>query len=255
LSPFGLVDRARSPVPPPGRIPWLGAQAYAHRGLHGAGAPENSLAAFAAATAGGYGIELDVQLSSDGMPVVFHDRDLDRMTGETGPVALRPAARLAELRLGGSDERIPLLRDVLALVGGRVPLLIEVKSRPETRTVPLCLAVRRALEGYRGPHAVIGFDPRVCRWFAAQSPMTPRGLSFTDGGRPTLAGRIRRRLAFWHARPDFITYDLRDLPNRFASAQRRRGMALVTWTVTSPADRERAAELADAQIAEGAGVR
>lgn len=254
LSPFGPVDRAFAPVPPPGRIGWLGAQPYAHRGLHGPGVPENSLAAFAGAVEAGFGIELDVQAAGDGLPVVFHDWELDRLTAETGPVARRTAGQLGTVRLTGSDQTVPTLGQVLALVNGQVPLLVEVKTRADTRVPPLCLAVRRALEGYRGPYAVIGFDPRVTRWFSVHSPLTPRGLSFTDGGALTLAGRVRRRLAFWHGRPDFITYDLTDLPNRFAAAQRRRGMALVTWTVASAEQRDRAAALADAVIAEGAGL-
>ncbi len=212
------------------------------------------MAAFAAAAERGLGIELDVQGSGDGLPVVFHDWELDRMTQETGPAARRSAAMLGSVALAGTAETIPDLPQVLRLVAGRVPLLIEVKTKRESHVAALCQAVRRCLEGYHGPHAVIGFDPRVIRWFARHSPGTPRGLSFTDNGGLTLAGRIRRRLALWHARPDFLTYDLRDLPSRFAAAQRKRGLPLVTWTVTSAEQRERAGALADAIIAEGRGI-
>ncbi len=222
--------------------------------MHGAGVPENSLAAFASAVERGFGIELDVQLSGDGQPVVFHDWELDRLTGETGPLAARAAAELGKVKLTGSDDAIPTLRQVLDLVAGRAPLLVEIKSRRETRVPPLCLAVRRELEGYRGPHAVIGFDPRVIRWFALYSPLTPRGLSFTDDGDKSLPRRIRRRLALWHARPDFITYNIKDLPDRFAANQRRRGMKLVAWTIATPELADRAAGLADAVIAEHAGL-
>ena len=258
LSLFAPIDRRLAPLPDPRRIEWLTSCTYAHRGLHGPQVPENSLTAFAAAADRGLGIELDVQRSSDGQPMVFHDWELDRLTGENGPLAARGSAELGRIALSGchasSQDCIPTLRQVLDLVAGRVPLLVEIKSRRESRVAPLCLAVRRVLEGYRGAHAVIGFDPRVIRWFALHSPLTPRGLSFTDDGNKSLPRRIRRRLALWHARPDFITYNVKDLPDRFAASQRRRGIKLVAWTIASPELAERAAGHADTVIAEGAGI-
>jgi glycerophosphoryl diester phosphodiesterase len=251
---FAPIDRWLVPLPGPRKLEWLGSCTYAHRGLHGPGVPENSLGAFAAAVVRGLGIELDVQCSSDGQAMVFHDWDLDRLTGESGPLAARSASALGRIVLAGSGEGIPSLRQVLDEVAGRVPLLVEIKTRRETRVPPLCLAVRRVLEGYRGPHAVIGFDPRVIRWFAVYSPLTPRGLSFTDDGNKSLLRRIRRRLALRHARPDFITYNIRDLPDRFAARQRRRGLGLVAWTIDTPELAARAAHHADAMIAEGAGL-
>jgi glycerophosphoryl diester phosphodiesterase len=248
------LDRWRSPPPDPRKVAWIGEQDYAHRGLHGAGVPENSLAAFAAAIGRGLGIECDVQRSSDGRPVVFHDWELDRLTHETGEVARRSAEQLGKVALRGSDETIPTLREVLRLTDGRVPLLIEIKSRREERIAALCLAVRRVLEGYGGPHAVMSFDPRVSRWYARYSPHTVRGLVVSEGEDRALPGMIRRRLALWHARPDFLAYDVRDLPSRFASGQRRRGLPLATWTVRDAALRERAGQYADAAIAEGEGL-
>ena len=100
----------------------------AHRGLHSPGVPENSLAAFRAAIAAGYGIELDIQPSAEGTPMVFHDYDLTRMCGDEGYIVDRSAADLAELRLQGTDEPIPTLVEVLREVAGRVPLLIEIKD-------------------------------------------------------------------------------------------------------------------------------
>lgn len=250
---FALLDRWFSPPPDPRKVGWIGEFAYAHRGMHDGGVPENSRSAFASAVMAGYGIELDVQRSSDGTPVVFHDDTLDRMTAETGPVAKRSAAQLGAVSLAGTTQTIPTLRQVLADVGGRVPVLIEIKSDRDTRIAALCLAVRRVLEGYRGPHAVISFDPRVSRWYRKYSPHTVRGLSITEGEDRALAGKLRRRLALWHAGPDFLTYDVRDLPSRFASAQRRRGLPIVTWTVSQAEHRQRAEEYADADIFEGVG--
>lgn len=253
--PFALLDRWRAPAPDPRKVAWIGAQDYAHRGLHGAGVPENSRAAFAKAIAAGNGIELDVQRSSDGQPVVFHDDTLDRLTGESGPTERRSAAQLGTITLkvaGGADttETIPSLRQVLAQVGGKVPVLIEIKSDRKVRIAALCLAVRRVLEGYTGPHAVMSFDPRVSRWYWRHSPHTVRGLIVSEGEDRALPGKIRRRLSLWHARPDFLAYDVRDLPSRFAAAQRRRGLPVATWTVRESEHDERAEAYADAAIFE-----
>ncbi len=254
LSPFGLLDRWLAPAPAERKIGWLRGRSFAHRGLHGAGVPENSPAAFAAAIARGMGIECDIQRSSDGQAMVFHDCELDRLTGESGPVARYSAAELTKIRLSGGEDTIPTLRQLLDLIAGRVPLLIEIKSRKNMRIPALCLAVRRVLEGYRGDHAIMSFDPRVVRWFAVHSPLTARGLVVTEEDDKALPGRFRRHLALWHARPHFLAYDVRDLPSRFASAQRRRGLPVLTWTVRSAELRTRALAHADAPISEGEGV-
>ncbi len=216
--------------------------------------PENSPTAFAGAIARGLGIECDVQRSGDGQAVVFHDWELDRLTDASGAVSERSAAQLGAIRLKGSEDTIPLLAAVLQQVSGQVPILIEVKSRRDKRVFALCLAVRRALEGYAGQHAVMSFDPRVSRWFARYSPHTVRGLVVTEENARTLSGRVRRYLALWHARPDFLAYDIRALPSSFPEAQRKRGLPVLTWTVRSPELATRAAQHADAPIAEGAGL-
>lgn len=256
---LSAIDPWFAPAPPPDRVAWLKGAAFAHRGLHGGGAQgsglvENSPAAFKAAIERGLGIECDVQRSGDGKAMVFHDWELDRLTGESGPVMYRTARQLGAVPLTGSADTIPTLRQLLDLVAGRVPLLIEVKSKRDHRIAALCLAVRRVLEGYRGPHAVMSFDPRVGRWFARHSPQTVRGLVVTEEGARTFSGNLRRHLALWHARPDFLAYDVRDFPSKFAAAQRARGLPVTTWTVRSAESRAAAAEHADAPIAEGAGI-
>ena len=234
----------------------MGQWEYAHRGLHSAGVPENSPSAFAAALTRGLGIECDVQRTRDGQAAVFHDAALDRLTGESGLLAAHTAEKLGRIVLAGSSDTIPTLRQLLEQLGGKVPVLIEIKSQRSdgTRISALCLAVRRALEGYLGLHAVMSFDPRVVHWFAVHSALTVRGLVVTEEGGKALPGMIKRRLALWHARPDFMAYDIRDLPSRFAAAQRKRGLPVLTWTVRSTEHRARAAQYADAPIAEGAGV-
>lgn len=149
---------------------------YAHRGLYDpeAGIPENSLEAFDRAASIGYGIELDVHLTADGRLVVMHDENIRRMTGLDTNIYERSADFLTDCRLSGTEHRIPLLSQVLETVGGRVPLLIELKSRPETRAL-LCERVCAMLDGYSGPFLLESFDPYVLAWLRSNRPELPRG--------------------------------------------------------------------------------
>ena len=138
---------------------------------------------------------------------------------------------------------------MLALVAGRAPLLIEVKS-PGRRVAPLCAAVKRALDPYIGPVAVMSFNPEIGRWFRVHAPRVLRGLVVTEEGKKGLRGRIERYLSRRIARPDFLAYDVRDFPSRFAGRQRAAGMPVLTWTVRTQADRAAAAANADQIIYE-----
>jgi glycerophosphoryl diester phosphodiesterase len=227
----------------------LGAAPFAHRGLHGGAIVENSNGAFRAAAEGGYGIECDVQLSRDGEAMVFHDDDLDRLTNASGPVAARTAAELRAIRLYTSREVMPTLAEALQVIGGRVPLLIEVKA-PNRRVGPLCKAVARALDDYGGPVGIMSFNPEVGAWFAHRVPARLRGLVVSERGKKGLRGRIERRLALWRSRADFLAYDISDLPSSFAAAARRRGVCVYTWTVRTEPERTRAAAQADQIIFE-----
>jgi glycerophosphoryl diester phosphodiesterase len=249
LSPSGLIDAAFAPAPDPRRVVRLTERPYAHRGLHGGGRIENSEAAFEAAIAAGHGIELDVQASLDGEAFVIHDSDLARLTGAEGMVARRSAAELRSIALAGAGQTLATLADTLRLIASRVPLLIEVKA-PDRHAARLCLAVFRALEGYRGPVGVMSFNPEAGRWFARHAPRVARGLVVTESGKKGFKGRIERRFALWRARPDFLAYDIRDLPSRFAARARRRGLPILTWTVRSEEERARAAASADQIIYE-----
>ena len=250
-----------SPLPDataPDRAAWLRDWTFAHRGRHGAGICENSPAAFAAAIEAGLGIECDVQLTSDGEAMVVHDFTLDRLSEATGAVIDRSAAELAMIRLAGSEEMIPSLPAVLALVDGRVPLLIEVKSRRRWPVARLCAAVSHALSGYHGRHAAMSFDPRVAVWFRRHTPATLRGLVVSHAGensawRATL-GATRRAVALQRARPDFLACDIRDLPSTFAARQRGRGLPIAAWTIRSPDLASHGRAHADALISEGAGL-
>lgn len=229
----------------------LAARPFAHRGLHGPGRPENSRAAFTAAIAAGSGIELDVQASRDGAAMVFHDYDLDRLTPAPGRTADLSGAELGALALSGTAETIPSLAGVLALIGGRAPLLIEVKS-PDRHVVPLCRAVAAALEGYAGAVGLMSFNPEAGAWFARHAPERLRGLVVSESGKRGWRGRLERHLSFWRSRADFLAYDVRDLPSAFAGARRSAGVPVFTWTVRSADDRARAAASADQIIYEDA---
>ena len=224
------------------------ARPFAHRGLHGPGRIENSRAAFQAAIEARHGIELDVQISGDGEAVVFHDEWLHRLSVDQGMVRGRTLAELGRIRLRDSDETIPSLGEILALIAGRAPLLIEVKS-PNREVGTLCRAVSEALKRYKGPVAVMSFNPEVGRWFARHDPARLRGLVVTEEGKPWRGG-LRRRLSLWRSKADFLAYDIRDLPSRFAEAARHRGLKVTTWTVRNMAERARAAEHADQIIYE-----
>ncbi len=237
-----------------GKIAALAAHAYAHRGLHDGAVPENSLAGFRAAIAAGLGIECDIRKSSDGRAVVFHDAELERLTGRAGATGACPVGELTGMRLTGSEETIPTLRDTLELVDGQVPLLLEIKSDDRRPIDALCRAVRRDLDGYRGPVGVMSFDPRVSRWFAVHEPDCPRGLVITQQNSRTLTAAMKRRLAIFSAKPDFLALDIRDLPGSLARTQASKGRALFSWTVRTPAQLETARESGAVPILEAAGV-
>lgn len=231
---------------------WLWSRPVAHRGLHDATRPENSLAAFEAAARAGHPIELDVHRTADDRAVVFHDDELRRMTGRTGRVAEATLAELRALPLLHTDERIPSLDDVLALVRGRVPLLVELKARAPYG--PLERAVRDALRRRPGAHAVQSFDPWSLAWLRRHAPELPRGMlscDFADEDLPPHQKRVLRHLLLApHVRPSFVGYDLRALPHWAPTALRRLGLPLLAWTVRTAEDLERARGLADNVIFE-----
>lgn len=250
---LSAIDALLAPAPDPARVGWLGAWEYAHRGVHDERCIENSPSAFRAAIEAGLGIECDIQRSLDDWPMIFHDWDFARLLARPDEGESLVADEWRALRYANGDAPMTL-PDLLALVAGRVPLLIEIKSRRGYDVEWTCRRVVDALEGYDGLHAVMSFDPRVPKWLSKNSRRTVRGLVVTEDKARGILGAWRRHLALWHARPDFLAYDIRDLPSRFGGAQRARGLPLLTWTVRSPLLRERAAHYADAPIAEGAGL-
>lgn len=233
---------------------WLTAWDYAHRGLHGAGVPENSLAAAEAAIAACMGIECDIQCSLDDHPMVFHDWDLLRLTGRDEVTEALDADNLETLKLLGTDQHPVRLARFLDVIAGRVPLLIEIKSKRGYDVAWTCLHVSRLLQNYSGPHAVMSFDPRVARWFRRRAPEVCAGLVMREDERGDTQTPWRRKLALWIAKPDFLAYHIAALPNHWVAGLRVEGLPVLTWTVNSPETRARALAHADALIAEGGGL-
>jgi glycerophosphoryl diester phosphodiesterase len=248
------VDRWLAPPPDPARVSWLKDWTYAHRGLHGAGRVENSPGAFRAALAAGLGIECDIQRSRDHAAMIYHDWDFTRLHGRGEAGDSLDAAEWRALRYADSEEGPFALADLLAMVAGTVPLLIEIKSRRGYDVERSCEAVAATLAGYRGAHAVMSFDPRVSRWLRRHAPHRLRGLVMREDEHGHTQQAWQRHLALWIAKPDFMAYHVEALPNTFAAGLRGYGMPLLTWTVNSPETLATARAHADAPIAEGPGI-
>ncbi len=245
---------------PPAAPDWLAARPIAHRGLHDAarGRVENTLSAACAAIEGDYAIECDVQLTRDGDAAVFHDFDLRRLLGEAGAVADHPAAALRAMPYAAGPDRVATLSDLLALIGGRVPLVCEIKSRFDGDP-RLADRVAGLLRGYAGPVAVKSFDPAVVAHLR-RDPPCPLGVvaeaRYDDPEWDHLSAAAKVELGqFLHyerTRPDFLSYRAADLPHAVPLLLRRGlGVPVVAWTVRGPEAREAALPWADQIVFEG----
>ena len=239
------------------RVGWLLDRPIAHRGLHDARRPENSGAAFEAAAAAGFPIELDVRALADDAVAVFHDRKLERMTGAPGRLEACRLDDLATLRLAGSDEPIPTLDEVLERVAGRVPVVVELKNDHHPgaleRGVRACIARHGA--AFDGRLAVQSFNPFTVAWFRLHAPEITRGLLASDFADATISPPrrfvLRRLLLAPMCAPDYVGYDLHALPYWAPALLHRLGIPLLGWTVRTAADLERARGLVDNVIFEG----
>ncbi len=235
----------------------------AHRGLHdaGGGRPENSMAAFRAAIELSLAIELDLQPSADGVAMVFHDVELDRLTGVQGAVSARQAADLQAIPLLGCDEGMPRLSEVLAMVAGRVPLLIEIKDQDGELGPAVGLleaAVIADLADYAGDVAVMSFNPHSVAYIQARAPHLPRGLvtaAYDAEHWPTLPPETRERLAaiadFDRVGAGFISHQADALGMARVHELKARGVPILCWTIRSPEEEVRARRIADAVTFEG----
>ena len=227
---------------------------YAHRGLHNDEIPENSLAAFEAACRAGHGIELDIQLSKDGEVMVFHDYTLIRMTGQEGKVCDYTAAELKAISLKGTDQTVPTFAEVLALVNGRVPILVELKG--EDLNAALCPKAAALLRKYKGDYCIESFNPLLIRSMRRELPDAWYGQLYTnvckEKKKVTVLNVLLTLMAFnFLARPDFIAYNYvyRDtLPVRLTTKVYTAPKFI--WTVRDKSELNRAHDLGECPIFE-----
>ncbi|PSN14964.1 glycerophosphodiester phosphodiesterase [filamentous cyanobacterium CCP5] len=231
---------------------WISERPIAHRGLHnGSSIPENSINAFAAAIEQNYPIELDIQLLADGELAVFHDKDLERMTGESGKITDQTLKTIHHFKLFGTKQYIPSLEEVLKFIGGRVPVLIEIKNEGEIG--PLEQKLIETLAGYLGDVAVQAFNPLSLGYLKRHAPHILRGQlsgNFKGEALPWFQKLLLRNLLLNGASaPNFVAYDLRSLPSLPTTVTRRLfGLPLIAWTVRSPEDKAKASRWADNYI-------
>lgn len=240
---------------------WLTARPIAHRALHDAarGVIENTPSAVDAALARDYAIEVDIQLSADGEAMVFHDDTLERLTLAEGPANALTAEELKAVEMRGTGDRMMTLGELLGRVGGRVPLVIELKSAFNGDTAVAARAVE-VLADYRGPAALMSFDPDLVTVVRALAPHIPRGITmehrYDDPEWDVLSQDTKYEwdnlLHLPRTQPDFIAHYVKELPSAAVDAARRqRPMPLLTWTVRTEEDRATAARHADQMIFEG----
>ncbi len=240
---------------------WLTARPIAHRGLHdrSRGVIENSRAAAEAAIARGFAIECDVQLTRDGEAVVFHDFDLDRLTGSAGAVRDRTAAELACVTLSGTNEGIPTLSAFLGVIAGRVPLVCEIKSAFDT-DLALTRRTVEALRDYAGPVALKSFDPDIVAALRDLAPDRPRGFvgesHYDDPEWGPLTEAQKREMGqllhYPRTQPDFLSWFVGDLETAPPFLARHAlGLPVMTWTVRTAEQRTKARAHADQMVFEG----
>ena len=217
--------------------------AYAHRGLHGEGRPENSMAAFRAALEGGYGIEFDLHLLKDGNLAVIHDSLLKRTTGAEGRIEDLTVDELKNYRLEGTEETIPTFRELLNLYAGKAPLIVELKPVDGNHGA-LAAAACDLLSGYNGPYCLESFDPRCVQWLKENRPALIRGqlsedFVETDKRMPLwLRFCLTHNLLNFMTVPDFIAYRVdhrKRTPSNFL-CRRLWGAQGVSWTIRTKAD-------------------
>lgn len=214
-------------------------QFIAHRGMfcNEIGIPENSMDAFSRAVKAGLAIELDVRLTRDAKLVVFHDASCKRMTGANMKVADMTYEELKKLPLKGTDQHIPLLSEVLALVNGQVPLLIEVKNTGFVGRLEWRLL--RLLHGYRGKYIIESFHPGVVWWMKRHAKGVAVGqlVSMHSTSLNPVEKLVMDQQGFYRiTKPDFMSYDIRELTPVMAQEFHRRGMEVYGWTVRSVSD-------------------
>lgn len=230
------------------RASWIVERPVAHRGYHDLNKEiwENTLSAFQRAIEAGFAIECDLHYAADSVPVIFHDEDLERLCNIKGDVRERTSAELGLLAVGGTKDRIPTLKQLLQLCGGKVPLVLELKGR-EKDDEGFAEAVLEVLEGYKGDVALMSFDHWLLKDLKALASPYPVGLT-AEGKDPEAFFKHDEAMQLGL---DFISYHYGHLPNSFITAQRQRGIPVITWTVRDEAARKQTFANADQMTFEG----
>lgn len=230
------------------KLAWLIERPVAHRGYHDMNKEvwENTLSAFSRAIEAGFAIECDLHYASDGVPVVFHDDDLQRVCNLPGEVRERTSAELGLLSVGGTKDKIPTLKQLLRLCDGKVPLVLELKGR-EGDDDGFAESVLEVLEGYKGHVALMSFDHWLLKDLKSLEAPYPVGLT-AEGNKPETFFQHDEAM---HLGLDFISYFYGHLPNPFVTAQRQRGIPVITWTVRDEAARKHTFANADQMTFEG----
>jgi glycerophosphoryl diester phosphodiesterase len=243
---------------PPSTLAWTFSRPIAHRGLHDRRQIfENTIAAAEAAIVGGYGIECDIQLSADGEAMVFHDDALERLTGRPGLVRERTAEDLSETAVGETSERIPTLRSFLDAIGGRTPLVIEIKSRFDGDE-RLTRRLADILDQRTDPVVVKSFDASLIALLRRIAPGIPRGVvaqsSHDAGATVSAQDRLREanELVDWErTAPAFLSWRHVDLPATFPHLRAVADIPIMSWTIRSQEDAMAVSPFADQIVFEG----
>lgn len=217
---------------------WIKDKLIAHRGLYSAdgNVPENSMLAIKNAIDSDYGIEFDINVLGDGNVVVFHDNNLKRLCGVDKDLIYLKYEDIKDLTLLKSSEKIPLLKDVLEFIDGRVPLLIELKPKGDNRK--LFNSFIKLIDNYKGVYAVHSFNPRVIYWFKKYRPNIIRGQIsefFRDDSKMSkiLKYLMKTMLFNFITKPDFINYGIKDLPNKYLDKLHKKGIVIISYASRS----------------------
>ena len=226
---------------------WIATSPIAHRGLFDDKIPENSLAAFKNAVKHKVSIELDVTVLTDGVPVIFHDERLARMTGKDGFISGCAYKDIEKLVLHKTKERIPTLADALDVIDGKVPVLIEIKNYGKVGVAEK--AVWKVLQGYRGEYAITSFNPYTLEWFKKNAPKVKRGQSASFFKDKEIIGvkkffLKRMKLNKKVSEPNFIIYKAEDMPNKYVKKYYGK-LPIIACVLKNAEEEERVKDLCD----------
>ncbi len=232
---------------------WIGSSPIAHRGLHSSEIPENSLASFKNAIKNKFPIEFDVTCLADGTPVVFHDEKLSRLTGRDGFITNTSLEELSKITLSGSKEKIPTFAQALDFIGGKVPILIEIKNFGKVGALEK--SIWKILQNYSGEYAIMSYNPYSLEWFKINAPKVKRGqlASFFKDKEITGLRKFSLKRMLLNKKvsePNFIVYNADDMPNKYTKKYLGK-VPVIACCIKSETDKARLAPYYDNFVFEG----